>query len=415
MARSIAWLLLVLACARTDGGANPAGRDEGRPPAAVAAPAGPDGFAPGNAGGSAPGVARQADVPRAGSPFGRLIEALSERGGFFPSDNLVSNETSYMHVLPTLRSLGVSGGAYVGVGPDQNFTYIAHIRPEIAFIIDIRRDNLLYHLLFKAAFEAARNRLEFLGLILGRPLPADVGAWDEAAIDEIVIYMDTASASADRFEDANVELLAAVLSYGVPLTEADLQTIRFIHAAFHDAGLGLRYSSTGGRRSTRFPTWRQLLLQEDLRGDRWGYLASEANFRRVKRMQHEDRIVPVVGDLGGPAALEAIGREISRRGLTISAFYVSNVEQYLMRGPEFDRFAATVTGLPVSEKSVLIRSYFARRWPIPQLVPGHYSAQLLERMADFVAAEQAGGYLGYMDLVTRNAVPLVDQPAGTTG
>lgn len=415
MARIVACLLLVLACARTDRDVDSAVGDGERSTAPVSVPASPDGSATGNPGATVPGVVRPGDRSAARSPFGRLIEALSEPGGYFPSDNLVSNETSYMHVLPTLQSLGVSGGAYVGVGPDQNFTYIAHIHPEIAFIIDVRRDNLLYHLLFKAAFEAARNRVEFLGLILGRPVPEDVRAWDEAAIDEIVIYMDTASASAERFEDANAELLAVVLSFGVSLSNGDLRTIRFIHAAFHDAGLGLRYSSTGGRRSLRFPTWRQLLLQEDLQGVRWGYLASEASFRRLKRMQREDRIVPVVGDLGGPTALEAIGQEISRRGLTISAFYVSNVEQYLIRGPEFDRFASTVTGLPMNEKSVLIRSYFARRWPIPQLVAGHYSAQLLERMTDFVAVEQAGGYLNYMDLVTRNPVPLVDRLAADTG
>ena len=65
--------------------------------------------------------------------FAALIERLSEPGGYFDTDNLISNETSYLHVIGTLRELGVSGGAYIGVGPDQNFSYIAAIRPSIAF------------------------------------------------------------------------------------------------------------------------------------------------------------------------------------------------------------------------------------------------------------------------------------------
>ena len=93
------------------------------------------------------------------------------------------------------------------------------------------------------------------------------------------------------------------------------------------------------------------------------------------------------------------------RGLTIRAFYVSNVEQYLMQGEEFYRFAETVTNLPYDEYSVIIRSYFARRWAIPQTVPNHMSTQLLEPFEDFVAEQRAGGYLTYMDLVTKNVLP----------
>src|SRR5262245_14575437 len=68
-------------------------------------------------------------------PFGALVARLSEPGGHFDSDNLISNETSYQHVIGKLRELGVRGGVYVGVGPDQNFTYMAKIRPRAAIMI----------------------------------------------------------------------------------------------------------------------------------------------------------------------------------------------------------------------------------------------------------------------------------------
>jgi len=361
---------------------------------------------------SGPTVADDRDRLAATSDFGLLIEELSEPGGYFPSDNLVSNETSYLHVLDVLERRGVRGGAYLGVGPDQNFSYIAEIRPEIAFIIDIRRDNLLHHLLFKALFANARNRLEFLCLMVGKPVPADVRAWDDASIDELVVRVDTARSSYEAFEAASARVLETVESLGVSLSPADLATIRVIHTMFFDYGLDIRYSNRSRRGFGRFPTWRRLLLETDLEGRQRGYLADEARFQWLKAFEARNGVVPVVGDLAGPHALAAIGREVERRGLTISAFYVSNVEQYLLQGPEFERFAATVAELPFLERSVMIRSYFARRVSIPQQRPGHNSTQLLEPMRAFVETWSEGGYFTHMDLVTRNAIPLDATEAG---
>ena len=94
---------------------------------------------------------------------------LSERSGFFGTDNLVSNETSFLHVQRDIEHFAEPGQAYVGVGPDQNFTYIAAAKPSIAFIIDIRRDNLLHHLYYKGIFLNSRNRWEYLSQLFGRP------------------------------------------------------------------------------------------------------------------------------------------------------------------------------------------------------------------------------------------------------
>src|SRR5947208_3733893 len=101
--------------------------------------------------------------------FSRLFRALSEEGGYFRSDNFTSNETSYLHVVDKLRELGATGGAYIGVGPEQNFTYIAKVRPRIAFIIDIRRQAMIQHLMFKAVFQLAPDRVHYLSLLLSKP------------------------------------------------------------------------------------------------------------------------------------------------------------------------------------------------------------------------------------------------------
>ena len=113
------------------------------------------------------GAARVGHV-QAPPTFASRVAQLSEPGGYFDTDNLISNERSYLHVVPALRDPGLAGGAYIGVGPDQNFSYIAQVKPNIAFIVDLRRDNLLLHLVFKALFSLSETRVDYLSLLFGR-------------------------------------------------------------------------------------------------------------------------------------------------------------------------------------------------------------------------------------------------------
>src|SRR5258708_270104 len=153
--------------------------------------------------------------------FAALVERLSEPGGDFGGDNLISNEQSYLHVMPALEQARVTGGAYVGVGPDQNFSYIAQIQPHVAYIVDIRRDNLLLHLLFKAIFKRAQTPVEYVSLLTGRARPsAPTGV---QGIDKIVQYIDaTAALGAPQQSSLESELDLAIRSFGVPISAADV-------------------------------------------------------------------------------------------------------------------------------------------------------------------------------------------------
>lgn len=348
------------------------------------------------------------DVPIVQAPadttFAALIEQLSEPGGYFDSDNLISNESSYLHVLGRMRQLGVRGGAYIGVGPDQNFSYIAHVRPEVAFLIDIRRDNLLHHLFYKALFQLSRNRIEFLCLLFGRPLPEDPARYEGRRVEDLVDYIDDTPARVELFETAAQRIRAVVPTWGYRVSDQDLDTIRRIHAAFFRAGLDLRFTSRGRAPRTYYPNYRDLILATDLALRQGNYLAIEENFRFVKEMQAQHRIIPVVGDLAGPHAMRAIGREIERRNLFVSAFYTSNVEYYLMIDGIFEQYAANVATLPHRPESVIIRSYFGRGFAHPQNVSGSYATQLLERFETFDAETLAGGYTSYDDLVRKNVL-----------
>src|SRR5688572_175459 len=102
--------------------------------------------------------------------FWQLVTTASETGGGFISENLVSNELGYPYIIPSLIERVPPGGAYMGVGPEQNFSYMAAIRPSIAFIVDIRRQNMIEHLLYKAVFELSASRREFLSRLFARKI-----------------------------------------------------------------------------------------------------------------------------------------------------------------------------------------------------------------------------------------------------
>src|ERR1051325_3350371 len=160
--------------------------------------------------------------------FAALSARLSEPGGYFDSDNLISNETSYQHVLIKMRELGVSGGVYVGVGPDQSFTYIAKIRPRMAIMIDIRRDNLLQHLLFKALFARSRNRVESLCNFFGKPYPKTKG-WEQKSVKELVDYIDATASDQKLYDKMSKLIKADVAKFGLALSPTDLETISKIY------------------------------------------------------------------------------------------------------------------------------------------------------------------------------------------
>ena len=330
------------------------------------------------------------------SEFARLVVELSESGGHFDTDNLVSNERSYLHVMPQLEESGVTGGVYIGVGPEQNFSYIARIRPSVAFIVDIRRDNLLLHLLFKALFRMSRNRMEYLALLTGTPAPEDLAQWNQSRIDEIVAYLDGQLASSAPSIDQRLQ--DTIAGFGVPLSAKEMETILRFHAEFMGKRLSLRFHSTGRLPRSYYPTYRELLLETDQEGRQLSFLAREDDFQFLRSLQQRDAVIPVVGDLGGTHALAAIGRWMRDHNHRLSAFYVSNVEDYLFRDQVFGQYMENLNRLPRSDRSVVIRSVFGR-WGLADSAPGYYSTSTTQNLDEMLANFSSGKYRTYTDLL----------------
>lgn len=329
------------------------------------------------------------------SPFAREVRELSEPGGSFDTDNLISNERSYLHVIPALEQAGLSGGAYVDVGPDQNFSYIAATRPSIAFILDVRRDNMLLHLLFKALFEVSETRAEYLSHLFGRRLAPSPDQWRAATLGRIMAGLDSVEPRSDDVQALGRQVEAQIATFGVPLSPQDIATIARFHRTFIATGLSLKFQSYGRAPRSYYPTYRELLLEADQLERRANFLVAEEEYQFVRGLQQRDLIIPVVGNLAGPSALASVGRAIGQRGETLSAFYVSNVELYLFQDGLFQRFADTLSAMPRNTHSVLVRSVFNGPGVglLPDTMPGYASASILQRLDEFLADDAAHKYL----------------------
>ncbi len=330
--------------------------------------------------------------------FVDLVERLSEPDRRFFSDNHVSNETSYLHVAGGLARHAGQGGAYLGVGPEQNFSYIAMLGPRLAFIVDIRRENMILHLLYRAIFRRATSRSHFLALLLGRPHDAASDPGEGASIEDVIKHACKLPADAKAFAAIHLELVRRVQE-AFALDAGDRKSLDAAHRAFFKGQLDLRFEllQKNGR---AYPPLRDLLAATDLAGNKAGFLASEGAFRLVQAMQRENRIVPLVGDFAGERALPGVAALLRERGLTLSAFYVSNVEQYLFEGGAWARWVKNVEALPTDDRSLFIRAYLDQGKRHPRQQEGHRTATLLQRMTDFRARHASKPYTTWWDVST---------------
>jgi len=276
--------------------------------------------------------------------FWALITNVSEPNGYFRSDNLVSDEKIFAQVVPDLLRRP-RGGVYLGVGPEQNFTYMAAVRPSMAVIFDIRRGNLHAQLMYKALFELARDRADFVSMLFSKPRPARLGPTSTATE---IFSAFAGSPTSDALYKQTFQAMQDRLTrfHKLPLAPEDIEGIDYVFSAFHLRGFAVRPA----------PTYAELMTATDEEGVSRSYLASEASFAFLKNLESRNLVIPVVGDFGGPKAIRAVGAYLKAHGAIVSAFYLSNVEQYLYQDSKWTAFCRSVQTLPLDAASTFIRS-----------------------------------------------------------
>jgi hypothetical protein len=330
------------------------------------------------------------------STFWRVVTDFSESNGYFRSDNFVSNETTYQWVIPELLRTTKPGGVYLGVGPDQNFSYLVALKPKIAFIFDIRRQNMLTHLMYKALIEQSADRADFVARLFSRPRPTGL---DTASTPEAIFlaYATVPPDSAAYRKNLTAIDERLVTQHRFKLSDDDLATIKYVYDAFVQAGPDITYNFFG---RGRMPTYAELQVATDSDRVHRSYLATEAIFRVLKGLETDNLVVPLVGDFAGAKAIRAVGAYVKDHGATVTAFYLSNVEQYLfMSEDDWRRFYASAGTLPVDATSTFIRSAFNGMGYYRYPGGGMRAQQLLASMVEQLKRFTDGTLASYDDVL----------------
>lgn len=328
--------------------------------------------------------------------FWRLVTDFSEAGGVFPQQYM-SNEDSAQFVIPALKQTARQGGVYIGVGLEQNFTYIAALQPKIAFVIDIRRDNMIEHLVYKALFEISTDRADFISRLFSRKRPAGLNAI--SSIKAIFDAYQSAEADPVLYEATLKAVInQLVAEHKFPLNDADRAAVSRILNAF-------RVSSPAtlrGQGDNTNPTYSQLMTATDLSGRNRGFLGSEESFKSLQDFEKRNGLIPLVGDFAGDKAIVSVGRYLKERNSVADVFYLSNVERYLFdQGENAKRFYTNVATLPLGPSSTFIRSVtsdISVRLGIPIPEASTKWRSFLSPIRDNLKAFESGGMKTYTDI-----------------
>ncbi len=289
----------------------------------------------------------------------QLNADFSEANGYFRSDNFLSNETGYQYVIPELKRLVPPGSVYLGVGPEQNFTYIVALQPKIAFIFDIRRGNMIEHLMYKALFEMSPTRADFLSKLFSRKRPAGL---DTSSTPGALFLAYIGAEPDSALFRRNLASIKDYLTrtHGFAMNDSDSKLMDYTYSAFYYGGPELNYNypngGGGGFGRGNMPTYTTLQNATDASGKNWAYLATEANYRWIKDFESKNLLIPVVGDFAGPKAIKSVGKYLKDHKATVGAFYTSNVEQYLFQNGVWQDYYRNVATLPLDSASTFIRS-----------------------------------------------------------
>ncbi len=341
--------------------------------------------------------------------FWKMIVDLSEPGGTYPYENFISNELEYQDVIPALKATTKPGGVYIGVGPEQNFTYASVLQSRLAFVIDIRRQNMVEMLVYKALFDMSPSRADFVSNLFSRVKPAGLDTKTTPAA------LFTAYENARVDPDLLAKNLAAIKAYmtkhGYGLTSEDISNIEKVYTVFSQGGPGINYyfasAAPVGLGPSRGGTYTRMMNRTDSTGHNSSFLATEENYLYVREMQRKNLIVPLVGDFAGPAVIRNVGRYLTEHKATVGVFYISNVETYLS-DPQKQTFYENVATLPVDSSSMFIRHILGN--PARGLTwwrQGMTNVSTVAPMREFITQIKSGRKPTFQEIVRETKDPAV--------
>jgi len=336
--------------------------------------------------------------------FWRIFTEFSEPGGNYAYENFVTNEETIQDVMPVLTKVTKPGGVYLGVGPEQNFTYISGVKPKMAFIFDIRRQNAIEHLMYKAIFEMSPTRADFVSHLFSIKSADKVP--DTARANGLFLAFDGLKGDKAYYTQNLAAIRNNLSNHKFALSNEDLQKVEYIYGVFFRGGpqIDYKFESAFPAGMAPAPNYIQAMTDTDADKKAWSFLASEENYQVVRQLQMKNLLIPIVGDFAGPSAIRKVAEYIGQHKAIVSAFYVSNVEVYLGT-PGFgdripgsieilQRFYQSAATLPVDSSSLFIRFIGAQNSANLRWWRGAW-LQAVSPMADVRDKVKAGQALSY--------------------
>jgi hypothetical protein len=317
----------------------------------------------------------------ADSSFAAVVKALSGPETGPRGDNFLTNEDSFARVAGDIGRRVPRDGVYLGVGPDQNFTYIAHARPSLSLIVDYRRRNTLLHLLHKALFALAGDRVAYLSRLTARR-PGAIGAGADAGA--LVGAFAGRPLDRDWLAMTVADVRAMLGPLGV-VRDAEWPELETIQRRLAGPGLASRFLAL-----PMYPALADLIRSADRGGTPAHFLARDDLYRAVRERQGAGRVVPLVGDWAGPDLGPRLGGWLSRRRLAVSLLYISDVEFFLLRAGRFAAYLANLEALPWAEGALLVRTSTRPLEGHPERQPGDGATTIVRPVAAFLRAAGAG-------------------------
>lgn len=249
-------------------------------------------------------------APAAADPLAPLPDEVRERFASLPEDPKpdelirnshywISNERNLQLWHEHVKELG---GAYLGVGTDQNYMLAGWAQSDLVVVVDFDAAIADLHQVYGLFFDVAETYEDFYE------------RWSPAREAEGLALID------ERLADRpNVKNIRKAYKIARQLVWARLRIVRKAYG------------------KTDIPT----------------FVTDQAQYDHIRTLWRNGRVFALRGDFTANETMVALGKAMKDSGFSFNVIYLSNVEQYVDYTPEWRR---NFIGLPVGEKAVVVRT-----------------------------------------------------------
>jgi hypothetical protein len=324
------------------------------------------------------------------SPFWNILKRLDDPPtGPSSADNLMTNEDSVASVVDEISKVVPKGQVYLGVGPDQNYSLMAHLEPSYGFILDYRKKNQLLHLLQKALVENSADRHAYLEHFWNRNLPELPLSLNDIEKEFKILAKQPQN---ELLVQSAKELVTQTMSKWNILNDKEFHEIATIQARLAGPGPDARFLAL-----KMYPTLGSLITMPSRSGQPSHWLASDRTYAAIRKMQLSDQILPIVGDWAGPGAIRRLAEHLKMNQLQVGCIYISDVEFFLLRGGLFQKYLENLSALPRHPESKIIRTS-TRELNHTERVSGRSSTTVVRSLSRFLKSAKTGKIESWEDL-----------------